>query len=230
MINKGFFTVLLFISTVQLFAQDTAVNVKPRVRNVFWFTPVTRNTIINGLALGAFSEPWKSAEYLRINGINVEVNPLYLYVGMFALVGMGRISTNYNRDTSDTRNTIILGYCYPDSSSDYDSETNGLSLSAGNMSYVKGLSISFIMNAASKGEGVEVTGLMNVHHDFRGLMIAGIRNKTTTAKGVQIALINTCKEEDSKVLQIGLINIIGKRIIPLINFNFKKHKHKGIKI
>ena len=38
-------------------------------------------------------------------------------------------------------------------------------------------------------------------------------------KGLQIGLFNSCKE--GKVVQIGLLNKIGKRTIPLLNFKLK---------
>jgi hypothetical protein len=204
------------------YAQDTA---RPAyTRNVAWTTPVKKNTTINGLAIGFAATTWKGADFLKINGLNIEMQPLGLLAGMYALGGTISSLSSQKRDTAiQGGGELVSRNIFPKRDLAVETKINGISLSLGgllNHGDLSGIGINGIVCFANKMNGIELTGLMNLHYEFNGIMIAGLRNKVTTGKGLQVGLFNTCKS--GQVLQLGLMNRIGKRVTPLVNFSFKK--------
>jgi hypothetical protein len=198
------------------------------IRDIAWTTPVKKNTTINGLALGLFEAiPWQGAEHLKINGVNTDVSFFGVIMSCYALVGT--IATPFsNSDTTNKDFGGITGlskkniFPLEEDQDSFPTIINGLSLSFGGLveARMNGLAINGGISFADAMTGVEITGVMNFHYSFKGVMIAGLRNKVTQGKGVQIALFNSCKK--GQVFQIGLLNRIGKRTTPIINFRFKK--------
>ena len=187
-----------------------------RTRNIIWTIPVSKNTTINGIAVGFFPVTWGKAKYLNINGVAISVSPLDPFIGIYSLFDT---FYSFSKDTllalrSTSFNTNNL---YTDSTKESIS-INGVMVGTftGIKTRFNGIDVSVIANTAQSLNGLAISGLFNQHHSFKGVLIAGIRNKTTTGKGLQIALFNSCQK--GKVVQIELVNKIGKRILPVLNF------------
>jgi hypothetical protein len=205
---------LLFPCLVQ--AQHTGDTSAPRIRNIIYTTPVSKNTVINGLAIGFAPVTWRGANTLSINGVSVSASPVDPFIGMAVLffsIDRHKGDSAHPRETLGAKNYLIK------KTDTIKSVYNGLiigSISAG--ARTNGVNISVILNSSYSMNGISIAGLHNFHYSFNGILIAGLRNKTTTGRGLQIGLFNRCNE--GKLVQIGLINRIGKRTIPFINFQF----------
>jgi hypothetical protein len=215
--------IFFFIQTNSAFPQDSTGHIY--TRNVLWTTPVKRNTIINGIAIGFAAMPWKNANLLKINGLNLEIQPFGIIAGMYALGGT--ISSLSNPEEEDSVNRgggdLVSRNIFTEKDEFNGANINGVSLSLGGISRqtkISGLAVNGIICFVNRMDGVEITGIMNLHYEFNGVMISGFRNKVTKGQGLQIGLINTCRS--GRVLQLGLINRIGKRVTPILNFSFKK--------
>ena len=185
------------------------------VRNVFWVTPCKVEKI-NGIALGVFAEniknnPYNEKDSLKINGINLKINPFAIFTIM---------------------NPHFVGP-YPDSiefynenlKKDIETTVNGLNVSLVNTineTELNGLTITGLITLVDEIDGFSVSGVSNFAYVFNGVSIAGIYNRATVAKGLQIGLVN--KSTTMKGLQIGLWNINGRRSFPLINWQFRDRK------
>jgi hypothetical protein len=190
-------------------------------------TPSNKHRIISGLAIGLSAHPWstwKDTSYVKINGLNIEVGPLGIIGGIWGTL-YGFFGS---KDSLEHKSNFFSEYGYQDSidltNATYGTRVNGVSISLGGMSetYNRGLIINGLSGISYKTYGVQISGLLNKSYEFKGLMIAGISNKTTKGKGIQIGLINNCKT--GQLLQIGLFNRIGNRVLPFINFRFKHDK------
>lgn len=164
---------------------------------------------------------WNDTIFVKVNGVNLEVGPLGIIGGlwgaMFGLVGVEndngkRISffSNYGYDS--------LNENYPK----YGTHINGISVSIGGVSetYNHGFFLNGLSGYCYEIEGVQISGLINNITELKGFSVAALANVATKANGIQIGLINKC--QTGNVLQIGLFNRIGKRVLPLLNFRFKK--------
>jgi hypothetical protein len=225
---KYFKIIFIFLSVTIIFKKTFGQNnLQPRniKKQIVGITPSNKHRIISGLAIGLTAHPWSTwqdTSYVKINGLNVEVGPLGIIGGiwgtMFGFFG--------SKDSLKHKSNFFSQYGYTDSTEltypTYGTRVNGLSISLGGMTdtYNKGLIINGLSGASYRTYGVQISGLLNDAYEFKGLMIAGISNKTTKGKGMQIGLINSCKT--GQVLQIGLFNRIGKRVLPIINFRFKR--------
>lgn len=187
-----------------------------RTRNIIFTTPVSRNSTINGLAIGFQPNTWRGAQRLNINGVSLSASPIDPFI---ALVYLILFTPDTDKDPGALHDFNNRRY-YP--GIDTSKETyNGLI--AGSFSpkvKCNGVNIAVVTNLAKSMNGLSIAGLFNHHYSFKGVLIAGIRNKTTKGKGLQIGLLNRCQE--GKLVQIGLLNRIGKRTIPFINFQFKR--------
>lgn len=187
-------------------------------------TPTNHHKVTNGIAVGWTVHPWSSWNdtlFVKVNGLNLEVGPLGIVGGlwgtMFGLAGM--------KDDDGHRVSFFSRYGYDsliDGYPRYGTYINGLSLSIGgvNDSYDRGLIINGLSGFCYTVEGIQVSGLVNNMTELKGISVAAIANVATKARGIQIGLINKC--QSGNVLQIGLFNRIGKRVIPFINFSMKK--------
>lgn len=213
-----YFIILLFPISVTAQSITTPKDTTHYTRNFAYTTPVSKNTTINGISIGLMPEVWMGAKHLTINGLNISLDPLSGTFGMaYALFGTA-VAAFRSDTTEQYANDIFYHNMYPEAPDGYDVIIRGISISIGGLGgsiKMHGLAINGAICFPDKMVGMEITGFMNKHYDFKGLMIAGLRNKTTTGKGVQIALFNSCKE--GKVVQFGLINKIGKRVLPIMN-------------
>lgn len=204
------------------YSQDTAKPVY--TRNVVWTTPVKKNTTINGLAIGLSATTWKGADSLKINGLNIELEPFGLIAGVYALGGtIVSLGSSEKKDSViQAGGDLISRNIFTEKDPFVATKIKRISLSVGGLlseTAISGIAINGVVGFSNKMNGIELTGLMNLHYEFNGIMIAGLRNKVTTGKGLQVGLINTCKS--GKLVQLGLVNRIGKRVTPLLNFSFK---------
>lgn len=196
--------------------QDT-IPKKHHTRYIAWTTPVNKPTTINGAALRLMAISWSSKDSLTIQGINVDVAPLQVFLMMLAL-GYGVMNP-----FSATKENVETGKrdVFQDSTAGSNTILKGLSLSAGGMAAeLKGVGVNGVMAVGGRTDGVQVTGILNLYYNFRGVAIAGICNRITTGKGVQIGLVNIAK--GGRIVQIGLFNRIGNRITPFFNCSLKK--------
>lgn len=100
---------------------------------------------------------------------------------------------------------------------------NGIQIAGGGTraTYSNGIIISGLITEVHKGRGVQIGGF-NQYVDFRGLQVGvfnDVEMKAEDFRGLQIGIYNNAKK--LKGIQIGLINRNEKRILPLINWNFK---------
>jgi hypothetical protein len=196
---------------------DTSAN---RVRNVIFTIPVSRNTTINGLAIGLMPTTLKNAKNLKINGLSIHASPLDIVFGVYSLAFSVKSLTRNRKDTAGANETVPLAHkdVYPKKDTTRQIIQNGLLIGGTNGgNKINGINISVIGNSTSQMNGLSISGLFNVHYNFNGILIGALRNKTTTGKGVQIALFNSC--QSGKLIQFGLINRIGKRVVPVVNFS-----------
>lgn len=216
---------LLFCLLAQLFIETKSqIEREPDTvtRKFFGLTPPKKHSIISGIAFGFTAYPWKDSPYVKVNGINIELGPMGIIGGSFGLLyGLAG-----QKDSLGRRNSFFSAYGYEDdpliNNVKHGTWLNGISISLGGIYETtnRGLIINGLSCLSYSTKGVQISGILNVQYEFQGIMIAGIANKTTKGKGLQIGIINNC--ESGQVVQIGLFNRIGKRVLPIINFNFKK--------
>ncbi len=188
----------------------------------FAWTPSTKHTRVNGLAVGLNAKPWRDSVAIQINGMNLEMGPMGLVIGlwgtMYGLIGhndaSGQRISFFSKYGFDSLDTIPL----------YSTHLNGFSFSMFGLleTYNKGLFINGLAGDSYQMKGVQVSGLINHTSELQGASIALLSNTATKAKGLQIGLINKCLS--GNIVQIGLFNRIGSRVMPFVNFSFKKEK------
>lgn len=178
-----------------------------RTRYVAWVTPVGNNNVtIDGVAVGLMALPGKEG-HLRINGLNIELVP----VAIFTLPG-SMILTMMN---------VVVGDSYAEPPTKIRTVIHGLSISGGMFEEVEMHGVSFNINSYSGfSHGVEVSFFMNSNYMFSGVQLSMMGNRAVKGKGFQLGFYNSC--DDCRVVQIGFLNRIGHRVLPLINFSLKK--------
>ena len=82
-------SIVLALLMVKLGYGQSAENIDLdyKTRNIIWGTPVSKNTKINGVAIGFLTVPMFEAELLIINGLNIEASPFAVFGGVFAIMG-----------------------------------------------------------------------------------------------------------------------------------------------
>ena len=189
----------------------------------FHFSPKDKHIVVNGASLGFSIHPWSAGTdtcFVEMNGLNLELGPMGIIGGiwgtMYGLAG--------GKDSKGNKISFFSRHPYNDSVfyAKYGTFVNGVSISIGGVGETinKGVIINGLSCFSFKTTGLLVSGLVNSNYKFNGLSIAGLANVAQVVKGVQIGLINKC--QTGQVLQIGLFNRIGKRIVPIINFRFRK--------
>ncbi len=192
----------------------------------FCWTPTTKNKVVQGVAIGLTAHPWSSWDdtiFVKVNGVNLEVEPFGIIGGVWGTM-YGLIGIN---DENGNRLSFFSNHGYDSLSeiyTEYGTHINGLSISIGGIdnSYNHGIIFNGLSGFSHEIKGFQFSGLINTTVDLKGVSVAGLANVATKANGIQIGLINKCKT--GNVLQLGLFNRIGKRVIPFINFRIKKTK------
>jgi hypothetical protein len=204
-------TILFIFCSTTIFAQDIQNKLKSRTtRNFFSFIP-DKVDKINGLSMGFWAENLKSEkDSLKINGINLEINPIILFIYIRGGIYIPDIDNNsaynenrknkYNLTDIDGLNISIPGF------SNYNSKINGFTLTP-------------LTICAGEINGVSISGITNCSYNLNGISICGIYNSSNQVKGLQIGLYNKAKK--LRGIQIGLWNKNGKRSLPFINWQFR---------
>lgn len=187
----------------------------------FSWTPARKHTLVKGLALGLSANPWTDSTSVNIKGLNVELGPMGLVMGLWGTV----IGLAGHRDRVTGKRTSFFRY-YDDSlatdDAKYPTYVSGLSISLLGLTgtHNKGLFLNGLAAEAREMKGVQFSGMLNMTDEMDGVSAALLANVAIKANGVQIGLINNCRS--GNLLQIGLFNRIGKRVIPFVNFNITK--------
>jgi hypothetical protein len=204
--KKTIIFLLFLLNCLTINAQQT--------RNGVWLFP-SKAKKINGLCLTLLPPDLfdEINNPKQVNGINLQPDALSLMMDLMLSVHLlldkearGRYFNTYI-DSSALENDIFY--------------VNGLNIgisSPTSQLSVKGVNIQGAYTFASELKGLSITPLVSKTINHNGLIISGLCNKSYKGKGVQIALVNDCK--DCKGVQLGLINRMGKRIIPFINLRF----------
>ena len=192
-----------------LFSQDTFV--KPITR-VFAFTP-KQNGIekVNGMAFGLGIDAFNEGTILKVNGLNLEVNPVsFLY---FLFAGPSEFSVEA---------AFVVNGLHLSTGNRQEGKINGLCISFLNMNHaVNGLSLNLAYNYATELNGIHLSSFANSSESAKGLFFAmsnhskvtngfqlGVFNKSEVLKGIQLGVLN--KSKDIKGIQIGLVNLTNK--------------------
>jgi len=178
-----------------------------------WVTPTGKNNVaIYGLALGLMALP--NYGHLQIGGINVELNPF----AIFTLPG-SMITTMLNP---------IEGDFYADPAEGIRTEIHGISISAGMFEEVEMNGVSLNINSyVGVSHGLELSMWMNSNYSYFGTQLSLWGNRAVEGNGLQVGCFNSCK--DCRGIQIGFLNRMGNRVLPIINFNFRKNNQKSKK-
>jgi hypothetical protein len=196
-------------------------------RHFVGLTPTSKNIIVNGLAFGLSAHPWSNGIdtlHVKINGLNIEAGPLGIIGGLWGT--MYGICGFKLEDSNSKTVSFFSNYGYSDSLitayPKFGTHLNGVSISLGGVTetYNKGLFINGLSGYCYETFGAQISGLINETYEFKGVSIAGIANVTNRGHGVQLGLINKCKT--GNIIQIGLWNRIGKRVIPFMNLRISK--------
>jgi hypothetical protein len=222
--------ILLFLITGFTFSQNNS----GYKAVLFSLTP--KNKIINqvdGLAIGLGLDVFNEGSIKKVNGLNLEVNPIAVLYLMFAN------PTNFTKEP----NAIINGLHFS-TGNIQNIKVNGLSVSFLNIGHAaNGSSINLMYSHATKLNGLHISGLSNSSESSTGMFVSffnssnycnglqiglsnygeylegvqlGLINKSEKSIGVQIGLFNFSKIQ--KGLQIGFWNVNNKRSMPFINW------------
>ncbi|SIN94306.1 hypothetical protein [Chitinophaga niabensis] len=207
---------LLLLSAKDLSAQDSI-----KVRYVAWYNPVKRNTIVNGVNMGLMAIPWKPAKTLIVNGITLELQPIGALATMYSLGTTVIPTVGWRKQKEGEHGSIYFTHVNDNWPANETIRTHlrGINISPGFMSEISatGLTINLLTSVITENRGLTITGFDNTSHKFSGVMISGFKNKATIGHGVQIAVFNNCRE--GKLVQIGLFNRIGNRVLPFVNMS-----------
>lgn len=211
--------VLLAFSTT-VFAQQEHLKT-----TLFSFTPKTNGVEkVNGLAIGLGLNMSEKNSIQKINGLNIEINPLSIFIFMFddpERRGFQNAPTAYINGIS-----IGTGHSNMNENLAY----SGMEISLFNTGYsCNGISVNGIYNYNTQLNGIHLSGISNVSKSANGMLVAfsnysenmngiqiGILNKTQNFNGLQIGIFN--RSSTQKGLQIGFWNINQKRSLPFINW------------
>lgn len=220
------FLIIAIIFNSLMFCQDSLKANEQEVR-IIAVTPLNYDiTKVNGLAIGLGFDPkylFKDddlTEIQKVNGLNLEVNPLGLMYLLFynppraqdeeliKVNGLNISSAGYLRGVSHNGVSVSLY--------NYGHTMNGVmgSLSSFDIEKGKGIFIAPLSVSSKEMKGLSFSAV-NDTEILRGFQI-GLVNRNIDGKGLQFGLVN--RSSKMKGLQIGFWNKNGKRTLPLINF------------
>ncbi|CAM3455275.1 hypothetical protein FLLO111716_11625 [Flavobacterium longum] len=216
-----------------------------KTRYGFSLSPIARNVeTVNGLTLGIGHFRSELIPMQTVNGINAEISPVGLGMLLVWPFLDFRHTTFDDLFETDSTCTVINGLNVSTggfleggevrgvniSTFTKMNKMNGLSVSAGFLisKRANGVSVAGLYNAAAKRNGLSIAlvntdlktnglqiGLMNYAGQLKGAQIGFVNVSPEKAAGLQIGLVNHSK---SKCFQLGLLNINGKRALPIINW------------
>lgn len=195
----------------------------------FSLTPQKHHLSVKGIAFGLSAYPLVLTDtlYTRVQGLNLEVGPMGIIIGLWgSMYGFGGRKDEENHRTGffSKHNYIAASEAQSDC---YGTYIQGVSISIGGVveAFTKGVMINGFSGYCYKTSGVQISGLVNRAYQSKGVSVAGLVNQATRANGLQIGLINNCRT--GKLVQIGLFNRIGNRVVPFINLRFGKEPDLG---
>ena len=224
--KTNFFLIIAILWSSFMFSQDSLRRISQEKR-VIAVTPLNYDIgTVNGLAFGLGYDPkylFKDddlTEIQKVNGLNVEVNPLGLIYLLFydpsrfeseeliKVNGLNVSVAGYLRGVSHNGVSISLY--------NYGHAMNGVmgSLSSFDIEKGRGIFVAPFGVSSHEMKGFSLSAFNNTQ-TLRGVQI-GFVNRSVDAKGVQFGLVN--KSGKMKGLQIGFWNKNGKRTLPIINF------------
>lgn len=224
--KKYFFFMLLHCTLFYTHTHGQEHPIPEAQTTTFAWTPSGKHTVVKGLAIGLSAKPWKDSASMHINGMNLELGPMGL---VFAL--WGTVFGLAGHKDARTGKRISFFRNLEDSSVTDDTRfptmVNGASISLLGLTdtYNKGIFINGLAGESRNTKGIQLSGLLNMTDRLDGLSLATVANVAIKANGVQIGLVNNC--HSGNVVQIGLFNRIGKRVIPFVNFRFRKDTKAG---
>jgi len=212
--------VVLLVFSATVFAQQDHLKT-----TLFSFTPKTNGVQeVNGLAIGLGLNMSEKNSIQKINGLNIEINPLSIFILMFddperrGLLNPPTVSVNgLSIGTGHSNMNENIAY-------------SGVAISLFNAGYsCNGISVNGICNYTSQLNGIHLSGISNMSKSANGMFVAfsnysenmngiqiGFLNKTQNFNGLQIGIFN--KSTTQKGIQIGFWNSNKKRSMPFINW------------
>jgi hypothetical protein len=216
---KTIILLLITLLSATGFSQPVQDTLKKRI---IALTPLSEKVShVNGLAVG-LGQINGGTNKKVINGVNLEVNPLALFLLAAAseedtvLVIQNGLHISAGGFMGRTVHNGVGVSLY-----NYTVASRGISIT-GFTSVSKsfsGLHTAIFFINGHKASGVTAAFIINNAETFKGLQICGY-NKAKELNGLQIGVFN--RTQKLKGVQIGLWNINEKRALPLINWNFKK--------
>lgn len=217
---KNLFLFCMLLFSIVAFSQSdtlksTFLSVTPRSQNV---------EQVNGIAIGAGVNMSQNNTIEKINGLNIEINPLSLFVMLLA----DPTKTSPSIDDKVVVNGLSIGtgHSIMNASVVY----SGIQISMFNTGLgCNGISINGVYNYVETMNGFHVSGISNTAVTANGMFLSfanhsdtmngfqlGVINSSEYFKGLQIGVYN--KTNKQKGLQIGFWNSNGKRSMPFINW------------
>lgn len=235
---KAKFSILFLMITCYGFSQDFIVQDSLKTV-VFSLTPRSKKVqTVNGLAVGLGYDLFENSKIKKVNGLNLEFNPLDILIVMFD----DPSRRGFAEESTLKINGLSIGTGH--SNQNEDVAFSGVTVSVFNSGYSSnGISVNGFYNYSTKMNGLHITGLYNASKSMNGLSISfgneteklngmqlgvlnnadyfngfqlGLINKSSKFKGIQIGIVNKCKSQ--KGLQIGFWNSNQKRSFPFINW------------
>jgi hypothetical protein len=232
-------SILAMLLSLNFFGQDSlSIKTDSLKTRIFSLTPRIKNVgKVNGLTfgLGLIPLPYEETRIKKVNGINLEVNPISVFIMILAdpdsidwdfqpplaVNGLNLSTGNFNKAIINGLNVSGFNYSFSNNGIslngfyNYSKKMNGLHISGiGNVSKnANGLFLS-VINDSEILNGIHIGGRNNALNS-KGLQIS-FYNKSDSHYGVQIGLFNCTKK--MKGLQLGFWNSNGKRSMPFLNF------------
>lgn len=232
---------LMAMIAFKSFSQDSlTVNKDSLKTRMFCFTPKFKNVDkVNGLTIGAGLRlrPFgKNNCITKVNGLNIEINPLAPIMVLFAdpsrikFDKKSAITINgINMSTGSVSETLKINGFSASLFMIYHTN-NGISAAAlYNYSCTSnGIQIALLGNGAEKINGIQIGGFGNGADRFNGLQFAFIANDSEKMNGMQMAFFNNADTFNG--VQLGVFNYATTYTgIQLGIFN-KSDKYKGLQL
>lgn len=213
--------ICFFLLQEAIYGQDSLETVKSKIVSL---TPLSKNVKeVNGVAIGLGGSLLDNhaGQTQKINGFNLEPNPLGIVMWMFVDPAKQRddgvsLIVNGLTVSSAGYGKKVIHHGLSVSLYNYGKKVSGVSV-AGWMNYLdqgNGMFISVIGNDLAAMKGLTISAF-NTSEKMQGLQI-GLSNYSNEMKGVQIGVLN--KSKKMRGLQIGIWNKNDKRSLPIINF------------
>ncbi|MFY0629945.1 MAG: hypothetical protein JXR05_06150 [Flavobacteriaceae bacterium] len=228
--KKLIIALILFTISLSVSSQDQ------KLRPILWTTH-SQNTDIVGVSVGIFpKEIFRDTTLTRTFGVRIEAPGLGLFFPLIPRSPISRSLEAYENAMNNTPNEIVYGINIS-SGSNYQTEIHGVSLAliGQYIHKINGITIAGLGNITERYNGITISGLENDSFKTNGMAVSLVANSSQYFNGVQVSAQNFIKTKGTgiqigiyneatnfKGIQLGLWNKNDKRILPFINWNFKK--------